>query len=110
MLHAARCHDQLSSLFPLLKATNTLINSRKHSKKMEVTSLRALDDEGLLTRMGRRMAEFPLEPNLAKMLIMSVHLQCSNEILTIVSMLSVQNVFYRCFERRVRGLLSFRTL
>lgn len=55
----------------------------------------ALDDEGLLTRLGRRMAEFPLEPNLAKMLIMSVHLQCSDEILTIVSMLSVQNVFYR---------------
>ncbi|KAF4532358.1 hypothetical protein B566_EDAN003662 [Ephemera danica] len=41
------------------------------------------------------MAEFPLEPNLSKMLIMSVHLQCSDEVLTIVSMLSVQNVFYR---------------
>lgn len=58
-------------------------------------SLSALDDEGLLTRLGRRMAEFPLEPNLSKMLIMSVALQCSDEILTIVSMLSVQNVFYR---------------
>ncbi|KAL7305983.1 hypothetical protein TKK_0001453 [Trichogramma kaykai] len=58
-------------------------------------SLSALDDEGLLTRLGRRMAEFPLEPNLSKMLIMSVHLKCSDEILTIVSMLSVQNVFYR---------------
>lgn len=58
-------------------------------------SLSALDNEGLLTRLGRRMAEFPLEPNLSKMLIMSVHLQCSEEILTIVSMLSVQNVFYR---------------
>ena len=42
-----------------------------------------------------QMAEFPLDPQLAKMLIMSVHLQCSDEILTIVSMLSVQNVFYR---------------
>ena len=41
------------------------------------------------------MAEFPLEPMLCKMLIMSVHLSCSEEILTIVSMLSVQNVFYR---------------
>lgn len=41
------------------------------------------------------MAEFPLEPNLAKILIMSVHLGCSEEVLTIVSMLSVQNVFYR---------------
>ncbi|XP_037940793.1 ATP-dependent RNA helicase DHX8-like isoform X2 [Teleopsis dalmanni] len=58
-------------------------------------SLSALDNEGLLTRLGRRMAEFPLEPNLSKMLIMSVALQCSDEVLTIVSMLSVQNVFYR---------------
>uniref|UniRef100_A0A0A9YMY4 RNA helicase n=1 Tax=Lygus hesperus TaxID=30085 RepID=A0A0A9YMY4_LYGHE len=61
----------------------------------QLHSLSALDDEGLLTRLGRRMAEFPLEPNLSKMLIMSVHLQCSDEILTVVSMLSVQNVFYR---------------
>jgi len=41
------------------------------------------------------MAEFPLEPQPSKMLIMSVHLACSEEVLTIVSMLSVQNVFYR---------------
>lgn len=57
--------------------------------------LEALDDEGLLTRVGRRMAEFPLEPNLSKILIMSVHLGCSEEILTIVSMLSVQNIWFR---------------
>lgn len=47
------------------------------------------------------MAEFPLEPNLSKMLIMSVDLGCSDEILTIVSMLSVQNVFYRPKEKQV---------
>jgi len=41
------------------------------------------------------MAEFPLEPNLAKILIMSCHLGCSDEVLTIVSMISVQNIFYR---------------
>ena len=61
----------------------------------QLHSLGSLDDEGLLTRLGRRMAEFPLEPPLSKMLIQSVHLGCSDEILTIVSMLSVQNVFYR---------------
>ena len=61
----------------------------------QLHALSALDDEGLLTRLGRRMAEFPLEPYLSKVLIQSVHLGCSDEILTIVSMLSVQNVFYR---------------
>ncbi|XP_057321950.1 ATP-dependent RNA helicase DHX8-like [Microplitis mediator] len=57
-------------------------------------SLGALDNESRLTQLGRRMAEFPLEPNLSKMLIMSVQLQCSDEILTIVSMLSVKNIFH----------------
>ena len=65
----------------------------------QLHSLSALDDEGLLTRLGRRMAQFPLEPMLSKMLIMSVHLGCSEEVLTIVSMLSVQNVFYRPKDR-----------
>jgi ATP-dependent RNA helicase DHX8/PRP22 len=61
----------------------------------QLHALSALDDEGLLTKLGRRMAEFPLEPQLSKMLIMSVQLGCAEEALTIVSMLSVQNVFYR---------------
>jgi ATP-dependent RNA helicase DHX8/PRP22 len=52
--------------------------------------LGALDDEGLLTKLGRKMAEFPLDPPLSKMLIQSVELGCSDEILTIVAMLSVQ--------------------
>ena len=58
-------------------------------------ALGALDEEGLLTRLGRKMAEFPLEPNLSKMLILSVDLGCSEEILTITSMLSVESPFYR---------------
>eukprot|EP00048_Salpingoeca_helianthica_P021580 m.13180 g.13180 ORF g.13180 m.13180 type:complete len:1189 (+) comp6142_c0_seq1:134-3700(+) len=66
-------------------------------------SLSALDDEGLLTRLGRRMAEFPLEPQLAKMLIQSTHLGCSDECLTIVSMISVQNVFYRPKEKAAQA-------
>lgn len=57
--------------------------------------LGALDDEGMLTRLGRKMAEFPMEPPLSKMLLASVDLGCSEEIVTIVAMLSVQNVFYR---------------
>ena len=66
-------------------------------------ALGALDDEGLLTRLGRKMAEFPLEPNLSKMLILSVDLGCSDEILTITSMLSVENPFYRPKEKQAQA-------
>ncbi|KAI8580571.1 hypothetical protein K450DRAFT_236260 [Umbelopsis ramanniana AG] len=66
----------------------------------QLYALQALDDEGLLTRLGRKMAEFPLEPPLSKMLIESVDLGCSEEILTIVAMLTAQNVFYRPKEKQ----------
>ena len=56
----------------------------------QLYNLGALDEEGLLTRLGRKMAEFPLDPPVSKMLIASVDLGCSEEILTIVGMLSAQ--------------------
>lgn len=49
------------------------------------------------------MAEFPLEPPLSKMLIASVDMGCSDEVLTIVAMLSVQNVFYRPKDKQAQA-------
>ncbi|CUA68071.1 pre-mRNA-splicing factor ATP-dependent RNA helicase DHX15/PRP43 [Rhizoctonia solani] len=57
--------------------------------------LSALNDEGEMTPLGAMMAEFPLDPQLAKMLIVSPEFKCSNEILSIVAMLSVPNVWLR---------------
>jgi pre-mRNA-splicing factor ATP-dependent RNA helicase DHX38/PRP16 len=57
--------------------------------------LGALDNTGNLTEMGRKMVEFPLDPPLSKMLIMSEKFGCSQEMLTIVSMLSVPSIFFR---------------
>ncbi|KAL7278102.1 hypothetical protein ACG7TL_008072 [Trametes sanguinea] len=57
--------------------------------------LAALDDDGKLTPLGSIMADFPLDPQMAKMLIVSPEFNCSNEILTIVAMLSVPNVWLR---------------
>lgn len=51
----------------------------------QLYNLGALDDEGMLTRLGRKMAEFPLDPPVSKMLIASVDLGCSEEILTVGS-------------------------
>lgn len=57
--------------------------------------LGALDDEGELTETGALMAEFPLDPQLSKMLVTAPKFKCSNEILSIAAMLSVPNVFVR---------------
>lgn len=43
--------------------------------------LGALDNTGSLHKLGRSMVEFPLDPALSKMLIVSVDMQCSAEIL-----------------------------
>jgi ATP-dependent RNA helicase DHX8/PRP22 len=76
----------------------TLVTAMEH-----LYALGALDDEGLLTRLGRKMAEFPLEPALSKTLLTAVDLGCSDEVLTIVAMLSVENVFFRPRDKQAQA-------
>ncbi|KAK4098539.1 P-loop containing nucleoside triphosphate hydrolase protein [Parathielavia hyrcaniae] len=66
-------------------------------------TLGALDDEGILTRLGRRLADFPLDSSLAKVLIVAGELGCSEEILSIVAMLNLPNVFYRPKEKQAQA-------
>ncbi|KAI1279187.1 P-loop containing nucleoside triphosphate hydrolase protein [Xylaria sp. FL0933] len=66
----------------------------------DLWALGALDNLGELTDLGAKMNAFPMDPSLAKLLIMSEEYGCSEEMLTIVSMLSVPNVFYRPKERQ----------
>ncbi|CAL5200097.1 unnamed protein product [Lathyrus oleraceus] len=61
--------------------------------------LGALNNVGGLTELGWKMVEFPLDPPLAKMLLMGDQLGCLEEVLTIVSMLSVPSVFFRPKDR-----------
>ena len=61
----------------------------------QLNYLGALDDEGAMTPLGHMMSELPLEPQQAKMLLVSPDYQCSNEMLTIVALLSVPNIFMR---------------
>ena len=61
--------------------------------------LGALDNTGKLTPAGKQMSEFPLDPPLSRMVITGEKLKCSDEIITIVSMLSVPTVFFRPKDR-----------
>ncbi|KAL9615005.1 MAG: hypothetical protein Q9167_000536 [Letrouitia subvulpina] len=95
MLKAMGINDLLHFDFMDPPPPNTMLTALE-----ELYALSALDDEGLLTRLGRKMADFPMEPALAKALIYSVDMGCSEEILTVVAMLSVQTVFYRPKEKQ----------
>lgn len=67
----------------------------------DLWALGAVNHVGDLTDIGRTMTSFPMDPSLAKMLITSSTVYgCSEEMLTIVSMLSVPSVFYRPKERQ----------
>lgn len=57
-------------------------------------ALRAIDDQcNLIEPLGLQMAEFPCDPMLAKCLIESGKLSCSQEVIAIASMLLVESVF-----------------
>jgi pre-mRNA-splicing factor ATP-dependent RNA helicase DHX15/PRP43 len=57
--------------------------------------LGALDDEGELTDLGYQMSELPLDPQLAKMILVSPEFGCSSEIVSIVACMSVPQIFLR---------------
>ncbi|KAI3384930.1 hypothetical protein SNEBB_000119 [Seison nebaliae] len=62
----------------------------------QLYALGALNHKGELTKLGRRMAEFPLDPQLSKMLLASEKYNCTKESLTICAMLNVNStIFYR---------------
>ncbi|KAI8591110.1 pre-mRNA splicing factor [Geranomyces variabilis] len=62
----------------------------------QLYALGALNDRGELTKLGRRMAEFPLDPMLSKTVIAAEKYSCTDEVVSIIAMLSVGNsIFYR---------------
>lgn len=70
----------------------------------QLYALGALNDRGELTKLGRRMAEFPLDPMLSKSIVVSEKYTCVKEILSTVSMLSIgESVFYRPKDKAVHA-------
>ena len=69
----------------------------------ELNYLAFLDDDGELTHLGRLASEFPLDPALAVMLISSPEFYCSNEMLSLTSLLSVPVLFQRPPNARKRA-------
>ncbi|XP_058771481.1 pre-mRNA-splicing factor ATP-dependent RNA helicase DEAH1-like isoform X2 [Vicia villosa] len=76
-------------------------------------ALSALNKLGELTKVGRRMAEFPVDPMLSKMIVVSEKYKCSEDIISIAAMLSIGNsIFYRPKDKQVHAdnaRLNFHT-
>ncbi|XP_077577302.1 pre-mRNA-splicing factor ATP-dependent RNA helicase DHX16 [Stigmatopora nigra] len=70
----------------------------------QLYALGALNHLGELTTLGRRMAELPVDPMLSKMILASEQYKCSEEVLSIAAMLSVNNsIFYRPKDKAVHA-------
>ena len=99
MLKAMGIEDVLGFPFMDPPARDNMLASLE-----ELYQLAALDNEGLLTKHGRDMTQFPIEtPSLSKALLASSesNFGCSDEMLTIIAMVSeAQNVFHRPREKQ----------
>ncbi|KAK4336803.1 hypothetical protein RND71_043582 [Anisodus tanguticus] len=63
--------------------------------------LNALNHNGELTRLGRRMAEFPVDPMMSKTILASEQFNCSEQIITICAMLSGNSsIFYKPTDKK----------
>ncbi|KAK2066777.1 hypothetical protein P8C59_000565 [Phyllachora maydis] len=98
MLKAMGINDLLHFDFMDPPPVNTMLSALE-----ELYALGALDTEGLLTRLGRKLADFPMEPALAKVLVASVDKGCSDEMLSIVAMITQLNIFYRPKEKQAQA-------
>lgn len=61
----------------------------------ELYHYQAIDVDGRITALGRRLVQYPLQPSLGRALIRSRQLGCSDTLLPIVAMLSVENTFIK---------------
>lgn len=61
----------------------------------------ALDEEGHVTPLGKRLSSLPLDPQLSKMILVGCSEGCVDEAMIISSMLSVDRVFYSFSPRQV---------
>ena len=61
----------------------------------QLYALSALDDKLELTEHGKRLAKLPLDPIFGNLLIKSAEYGCVSDMLTAVSVLSAENLFFR---------------
>ncbi|PKI83845.1 RNA helicase [Malassezia vespertilionis] len=99
LLKSVGIHDLLNFDFLDPPPTDTLIRSLEL-----LYALGALNDRGELTKLGRRMAEFPVDPMMSKAILTSEDHHCTEEVLSIVSMLAESgSLFFRPRDKKMHA-------
>ncbi|KAJ3302191.1 hypothetical protein HDV03_005249 [Kappamyces sp. JEL0829] len=83
LLKSLGINDLMSFDFMDAPPAETLIRALE-----QLYALGALNDRGELTKLGRRMAEFPTEPMQSKSIIAAEKYKCTEEVASIIAMLS----------------------
>ncbi|KAL5331677.1 hypothetical protein ACEPPN_001212 [Leptodophora sp. 'Broadleaf-Isolate-01'] len=89
LLKSLGINDLLTFDFMDPPPTQTLIGALN-----QLYALSALNDRGELTKIGRKMAEFPTDPQIAKTIIASDQLGSSDEVLSIMAMLGESSALF----------------
>ncbi|RDD47573.1 putative ATP-dependent RNA helicase DHX33 [Trichoplax sp. H2] len=63
-----------------------------------------------LTQLGKTMARFPLEPRFSKILLTAKNYNCTEEIVTLVALLSEDSILYTPYDKREQALEVRRKL
>lgn len=89
-------NDLLHFDFMDLPSSETLM------KSLELLyALGAMNERGQMTKLGRKMSEFPTDPMVAKLILKSAELSCVEEVITIMAMLGESgSLFYRPRDKR----------
>ncbi|WFD03067.1 RNA helicase [Malassezia obtusa] len=99
LLKSVGIHDLLNFDFLDPPPTDTLIRSLEL-----LYALGALNDRGELTKLGRRMAEFPVDPMMSKAILASEEHRCTEEVLSIVAMLAESgSLFFRPKDKKLHA-------
>lgn len=99
MLKSLGINDLINFDFMDPPPTETLLRALE-----QLYALGALNDKGELTTLGRKMAEFPVDPQLAKTLIASERYGVSEEVASIAAMVSIGGaVLYRPKDKQVHA-------
>jgi pre-mRNA-splicing factor ATP-dependent RNA helicase DHX16 len=99
MLKSIGIDDLINFDFMDAPPPETLMKALEH-----LYALGALNAQGELTKVGRRMAEFPMDPTLSKAIVHSAKLKCTDEIITVCAMVSCgNNIFFRPKDKAIHA-------